>query len=299
MFDRVLVTLDGSKLAEQMLPYAMLLARGLKAHLELLRIIEPVGPDVASSAGGEQMDEAIVGMRAGAQGYLDGVAAPLKGSTMPVSCTVQEGPPAVQIVTEAERQPGTLVAMSTRGRSGAARWLLGSVTDKVLRAADCPLLTVRARDEGAAVQEVRLSRLIVPLDGSAVAEAVLPYVIGMARGLDLDVTLIRVQTFNVQYMEVLPVAPDTWVEEVEGHAMEYLSGVGKSLREKGVQTVEERLLHGVPAVGIVQMTREYTGSLVAMTTHGRSGLGRWIVGSVTDRVVRDSGAPVLVVRPAE
>ena len=82
-------------------------------------------------------------------------------------------------------------------------------------------------------------------------------------------------------------------------AVKYVEDVAKGLKQKGVKEVEQRLVHGQPAASIVDMAKDTPGSLVAMTTHGRSGVGRWVLGSAADRVVRHSGSPVLLIRAAD
>jgi nucleotide-binding universal stress UspA family protein len=295
MYTRILVPLDGSQLAEQVLPYVELLAKGTKSHTELLQVIEytpaPTHPrQVTANLTGE------------AQTYLKKAAASLKGSGLTASSLVHHGDPASDIVAEAESEPGTLIAMATHGRSGLTRWMLGSVTDKVLHAAANSLLVVRAREQEAVTAEAKLENIIVPLDESSLAEQVLPHAAYLARTMGLRIILLRVTPAAGDYyrnMEYVPGNFEDLVQFIDGQAMEYLHKVGQKLRDEGLPPVEERLLHGHPAAAIVDLARETPHSLVAMTTHGRSGVGRWLLGSVADRVVRHSAGPVLMVRPVE
>jgi nucleotide-binding universal stress UspA family protein len=132
MYTRILVPLDGSQLAEQVLPYVKLLAKGIKCHTELLRVIE-------YSPAPTHPRQVTANLTAGAQMYLKKTVASLKGGGLTASSLVHHGDPAPDIVAEAESEPGTLIAMATHGRPGLARWMLGSVTDKVLHAATNPL----------------------------------------------------------------------------------------------------------------------------------------------------------------
>jgi nucleotide-binding universal stress UspA family protein len=188
--------------------------------------------------------------------------------------------------------------MSTHGRSGIARWALGSVTDKVIHTSTSPLLIIRSQEQekasrgSASSAEAKLDTLIVPLDGSPLAEQVLPHTVALAKALALRVLLVRVPF--VPIAGYLPGYKDL-PEIEEAQAKEYLYKVSGNLGQQGLPSVEVRLLHGNAAGAIVDLARETPNSLVTMTTHGRSGVGRWVLGSVTGRVVRHSGVPVLVV----
>jgi nucleotide-binding universal stress UspA family protein len=223
---------------------------------------------------------------------------------------VYEGEPASYVVREAEREQGGLIAMCTHGRSGITRWVMGSVTDKVLHATTNPLLIVRAKPEGSSSTDVKLNTVIVPVDGSSLAEQSLPHVVALAGALHLRVMLVRVTGSAEEYYQysayqragTLPGVDsrarsiEELSREADARAMEYLHRVREKLLREGVSSIEERLLHGQPAGAIVDLARETQDSLIVMTTHGYSGLERWVMGSVTDRVVRHSGGPVLVIR---
>jgi nucleotide-binding universal stress UspA family protein len=235
---------------------------------------------------------------------------PLRQNGLSVSSTVCEGSPAPAIASEAVKEPDTLIAMTTHGRSGIGRWLLGSVTDKVLRATTNPLLVVRAYDQENPPEAVQLQSIIVPLDGSLLAEQVLPHAASLARALKLRVLLVRANPSLGEYHKYVEHYPldssstisrmyEEFFREEDARAMEYLHRVKEKLNQRRVFSVEERLLKGHAAEAIVELARETPHSLVAMTTHGRSGIGRWLLGSVTDRVVRHSRDPVLVVRATE
>ena len=196
MFDKVLVPLDGSKLAEQSLPYARVFAKGLGARIALLRVYEPVDPDLGAPVHGQIYGQAVASIKTIARDYLERVAAPLRDEGIAVTCTVGEGRAPQYIVEEAQKEPNTVTAMSTHGRLGIARWTLGSVTDKVLHNTTVPLLTIRASDDRDPTRDVRLTRVIAPLDESAEAETILPTVAALARGLDLSVCLVNVHLMS-------------------------------------------------------------------------------------------------------
>jgi nucleotide-binding universal stress UspA family protein len=289
MFSKVLVPLDGSMLAEQVLPYARIVAVAFQARVELFRAIFAVGPELALMTPHHYLHEAMAKIRVEADEYLCRIAERLRASAIQVSTTVRLGPVAQEIIDASQGEPDTVVTMCTHGHSGFARWVLGSVTDKVLRGSTTPLLVIRAQVQPGEA-DVRLSTVLVPLDGSEVAEESLPHAIELATRLGLRVTLVR----------VLPVkrplgSPATAPSDAD--AKGYLAKVADGLRLQGLRSVETQLLHGLPAEAILESVKEHPQPLVVMTTHGRTGLGRWVIGSVTDRVVRESSAPVLVLHP--
>jgi nucleotide-binding universal stress UspA family protein len=295
MYNRILVPLDGSQLAEQVLPYVKLLAKGIKCHTDLLQVIQ-------YSPAPTHPRQAIANLTSETYKYLKKTAVSLKGSGLTASYLVHHGDPASDIVAEAESEPGTLIAMATHGSSGLARWMLGSVTDKVLHATTKPLLVVRVEEQEATTTEAKLENVIVPLDESLLAEQVLPHAVHLARTMGLRIILLRVTPAAGDYYRTMEYVPGNFgdiAQFVDGQAMEYVHKMGQKLLGEGLPQVEERLLHGHPAEAIVDLARETPHSLVAMTTHGRSGIGRWLLGSVADRVVRHSAGPVLMVRSVE
>lgn len=302
MYKRILAPLDGSDVAEQALPYVKLIAKSLQTPVTLLRVIEPVPNDLVAVSQGTSADQANADRQAAGREYLEKVASSLQQGGLSVSIKTLGGPAAAGIVEEGSREAGTLIAMSTHGRSGVARWAFGSVTDKVIQATTNPLLIIRSSDEPVSEPEVSIKSIIVPLDGSELAEQVLPHAASLAKTLDLGVTLLRVTPTAGDYyrfMEYPMPRFDDLPEQLDAEALGYLENQGSKLRHQGVAPVEEKLAHGPPAIAVADFARETAHSLVAMTTHGRSGLGRWILGSVADRVIRHSGGPVLVIRASE
>lgn len=300
MYTRIVVPLDGSQLAEQVLPYARLLARALHARIELLRVFEPVSLSLVDPDHGLFLDRIVESLRIQGQDYLEKIAATLRKEGLTVTLAVHEGSPAARIVEEGEKESGSLIAMSTHGRSGIARWVLGSTTNKVIHATVRPLVVVRSRDPQALPAEVKLTTVIVPLDGSSHAEQVLPHVIGLAKALGAKVMPVRVTPTPAEYHPLgYPVGPfPDFFQKVDAEAGTYLGDIAQRLRGEGVASVEPELLHGDAAAQIVEVAQRTADSLVAMTSHGRSGVGRWLLGSIADRVVSYSGDPVLMVRSA-
>jgi len=301
MFEKILVPLDGSALAQAILPYVMVLAKGFHSRVILFHVAETAldheAPEQKAYA-----DETMERMRPLAENYLAGVADQLRREGIDVETEVVGGRAAAQIVEHADKENVGLIALSTHGRSGLARWVMGSGVDKILRTCEQPVLLVRPRDDGAGGEAAaRLSKIIVPLDGSNAAEAALPFAEELAKALGLEVILVQVIGVETT-VHFGPAAPDSWpvpsdvLQRLDVVASGYLTGLAKQLKDKGL-TVQWEVLRGSAGTRIVEFARETADSLVAMTTHGRSGFRRWVMGSVTDKVVRHTGEPVLVIRP--
>lgn len=300
MYSKILVPLDGSKLSEAILPYARSLAGSLKIPVELLVVIEP---DVISTFSdpkhGRYMDIVETDMKRNGVDYLEKVARTFPDA-LAATCSARIGNPAETILEQASEGEDTLIAMSTHGRSGVKRWILGSIADKVLHAARSHLLLVRSDGKGEVAQELSLKTVVVPLDGSHLAEGVLPRVAALAKKTKMEVILLRAYPMAIQafYVEAEAYMPDfeRLSADSKAEASRYLDEKVKQLQSEGLEKVSYVVSQGDAADEIISMARQSSDNLVAMCTHGRSGVGRWVLGSVTDRVVRHCGDPVLVVR---
>jgi nucleotide-binding universal stress UspA family protein len=211
---------------------------------------------------------------------------------------VRVGEPADVIVEGASADANTLIAMATHGRSGVQRWLLGSVADKVLHTTGSHLLLARAAERTRG-KEASLKSVVVPLDGSALAEKILPSAAVLAKTMDLEAILIRAHALpNALYAtdEYIPNLMEL-ADRLKEEAKSYLETKVEKLRREGLSRISYVLLEGDGAAEIIDFARKTPENLIAMSTHGRSGIKR-VLGSVTDRVVRNSWDPVLVMPPA-
>ncbi|MCH8802187.1 MAG: universal stress protein [Chloroflexi bacterium] len=306
MYDRIIVPLDGSPLAERVLPYVTRISLGMGIPVHLMQVFPSVSEALADPAHGRYQSGISAGAHDEAMDYLNSVKRKTAG--VEITCEAHEGDIVTHIIDEAEKSPNSLVALSTHGRSGVTRWLMGSVTDNVLHHTKNPMLIFRGHQEGDPEPDTNLETIIVPLDGSPLAEQVLPHVVALAKALNLKVTLIRAAATVEEFSAV------TGFQRVDGisglhyqtfenltkvagnQALDYIKGQEEHLRSQGVASVDHRIVPGSAAAVIVDVALETPDNLVAMTTHGRSGPARWTLGNVTDRVVRHSGDPVLVVR---
>ena len=299
MYTRLLIPLDGSKTAEKVLPYARALAGNLKIPIELLGALDIA--EMAAHIAAEKaryLDTMVEeGVRRSLE-YLRGVA-----TTFPtgnVECTVDKGRAEDVIIDKAAANAGTLIAMATHGRSGIDRWLLGSVAEKVLRGAANPLLLVRAQEKAKSEGEATLKSVIVPLDGSELAESVLPAVVEAAKKLNLEIVLFR--AYNIPYSAYgggdgyYAIDFNELIGVMKDEAQAYLEKKSAELKNQGVGKVATVVREGLSADQIIKIGRETPDNLIAMCSHGRSGVKRWVLGSVTETVVRHCGDPVLVIR---
>jgi len=148
--------------------------------------------------------------------------------------------------------------------------------------------------------ETGITNLIVPLDGSELAEGVLPYVEEVATRISLEVMLVRILRLDrahAAYTEGLAFGGDSHIgEELEAEIRGYLEGVAERLKAKGIK-VALKVMRGAPAICIADLARETPNDMIMMATRGRSGLTRWVVGSVAEGVIRAAGDPVMVIPP--
>lgn len=309
---RVLVPLDGSELADRAIPWADEIAGPLQAEVELLRVIphnvrlevleaelqlgRGFGPQVSGAGSDDSGIQILEAEAQEAQGALSRRRSRFRRARS-IDARVLRGDAADVIVARAQEWAATLVVMASHGRSGVARALLGSVAGAVIRRSGVPVLVVRSD----LLAPARVpQRVLVPLDGSDLASAVLPCVVPLAKQLDSTLVLISVAELPPQSLPVqgasiplgrMPVHPPA-------QAMEYLDRVADDLRAQGV-ACEVRVEHGDPASAITRAADGSGCDLIAMSTHGRHGLGRWALGSVTDSVMRRAQVPVLAVRPLQ
>ena len=313
VYKRVLVPLDGSTIALQVLPYAKMVAKSTGASIGLVQALNPYPRQLLAGITGytdrqvapataESWEKAAARARISVQQMLEDHAKALRADGFKVTTTVVEGDPADEIVGEAEKSAGTVIAISTHGRSGIGRWVLGSVTDKVIRQSKRPVLVIRAREGEVTSATPRLKQVILPLDGSERSAVAMDHAITLAKALGVGVTLLRSispMAYGDTFADYVPTMYEDLAGEIEADVRDYLSHEAQQLRKAGITEVVEKAVDGYPATAILDEVGEAGDSLVVMATHARGGIGRWVLGSVTDRVVRHSAGPVLVVRPED
>jgi nucleotide-binding universal stress UspA family protein len=292
-YTHILVPLDGSELSELALPHALSFARKMQAHIELVTVLDkapaPVAPGWASkSAPGRaataQLEVATEEQPAGygAQ-YLNATAAAIENGLAAVSTTMAVGDPASEVLKRAREARADLIVMATRGRSGMVRGLLGSVADRVVLGSSIPVLAIRAELSASSLAQ-DINRVIVPLDGSELAEIALKHGAAVAAAFRAELTLVRVIGSLESSGE-------------RDEAARYLSWASRRLVP--ALDPELRVVGGDPRAEIVREASEEAGTMIVMSTRGASGFSRWLRGSVADGVLRTASAPTMLVPPTD
>ena len=292
MYENVLVTLDGSNAAEIVLPYAEEIVVKFDAEIILMSV---------SEATADARDHLY-------RSYLDRMARQFQKELqdqgvkkeVTVRTEVLFGRPESEIIRYAQEKNVKLITMASRGGSGESPWLLGHIAGKVLRATDRPVLLVRAPADGESISRRRLiKRILLPLDGSKVGEAAIPYAESMAQTLEAELVLFQVIRLSALVAsEGAAMSSDMIREEEEyrrANALAYLNSVEEGLKNKALNT-SVALASGSSADQIIEYAEANAIDLIAMSTHGRSGIGRWVFGSVTDKVLHSGATAVLTVR---
>ena len=296
MYHRILVPLDTSELAEVALPYAEQMAGRLGSEITLMSVSHSAG-EKEQRVFRSYIQETVAVTKERANRYLEKPT----GQDVKVESAILVGNPAEEIVDYADRESIDVIVMATHGRSGIGRWALGSVADKVLRATERPVVLIGAKGaRPGLLKKGVFKRALVPLDGSKESEAVIPYIEELASRLGAEVTLLQVLAIVYHvYVSGEAAVQVPYTEEemkpLKASAESYLEKVGSGLKGKGV-TTKCQVRVGAAGHEIIKLADEIGADIVAMSTHGRSGVGRLVFGSVAEKVVRTGNTPVLLVR---
>lgn len=289
MFEKIVVTLDGSELAEVVLPYAEELMRRLGAQLVLLSLCESGEEEERR----EYLQTIVTRLKRRAVRYAEQHPGVPVAEPAP-DLAVLRGKPSEGIIDYVEANRIDLTMMATHGRSGIGRWALGSVADKVIRGLSRPVCLIRARGCQSEVHpDCLVGRIFAPLDGSEAGEAALPYIEALALKARVEVVLFQVVPRPERSSEV------TWMEirkVEERHARIYLHKVQSYLANKGIAVRSQIEFGGNPAERIMDISARASAAVIAMSTHGRTGVNRLVFGSVAEKVLRAARTPLLLVR---
>jgi nucleotide-binding universal stress UspA family protein len=335
MFSKILLPLDGSTNAEKISDWSEGLARSFDASITLLMVVDPEkvpredfgsGPDrpvrratpmdqpagVSEKSGGIAIVDGVSmageGVRrTGSYGvgtqvveratqdadkYVAGVASEFLSKGFSVNAMTTVGTPEVEILRIADEEDIELISMATHRGSSIARGILGSVTDRVLRSSIVPVLTVRPGTPAGFGESGVPRALVVPLDGSAVSQQAIDPAIQIAKATGAEIVFMQAIRQLVGSGIDYHYDPTPDVEA----CLDYLEQFANRAKEQGVNA-RSHVLIGSAAIKIIEEVQEFEGGLVVMSTHGSSGLPRWMVGSVADKVIRASRRPVLVIPP--
>ena len=301
MFERILVPLDGSLRAELVLSLVGRILRREDSEILLVRVM--TYPGWFGKADLRYLQDAE---REEAQKYIDRVVSRLSAKGMKVHGRVVDGSAADVILDTARSEGATLIALSTHGRSGFMRWALGSVAEKIARAADIPLLLLRSfrrspkgELEPVISEELPFRRILVPVDGSPTSMSIVTPAEHLAQLYGSEILVVHVRTPLVPASPVLP-GMEAALPLVQPHPPpaaedESTEKAAERFRQAGL-SVRRLSLEGDPASEILDLSETENVDLIALGTHGRSGLSRWALGSVAERVLRSATVPLLLIR---
>jgi nucleotide-binding universal stress UspA family protein len=283
MWKKILVPLDGSDLAELALPYAEELATAFRSELILLY------------AGGASEQEYLHMHEL----YLEKMAVQTKKMVKRVSPVVVPGKPAEAIVKYTEKNDIRLIVMASHSRSGIIPWVKGGIASKVIEGVGVPLLLVKDTKRRKPQEKHLISRILLPLDGSEAGEAAITRVKELKSRLEAEVILLEVVPLGRDVRTIggldYILYPEPEIETFKNEAKEYLDKVYKRLkRGKGELKMEIRT--GEVPKEILDYAKQKRVSLIAISSHGHSGMTKWVFGSTAQKIMQDSPIPVLVVK---
>lgn len=302
MFRSILVPLDGTRFAEAALPAAARLARRARGRLHLLLAHQPTAALVGAqeiAAPNPDLEQALLDQE---ENYLAGAAASAGEACVGTATVVQAVGPAGEVICEeADRIEADLIVMATHGRSALGRFWRGSVSSHVVREAGVPVLLVHPNRVESALQRDTGAGILVALDLSGFAEAILEPVVDLATLLQAHVTLLHVVEPNyhaVDPQSTYPLDQDQAVTEIRrADAQRRLDEIADRLRARGLCVSARVTVAPNAAAELLETLEVRKYDLLALTTHGAGGLRHLLSGSVADKVIRSAGKPVLVLRP--
>jgi nucleotide-binding universal stress UspA family protein len=306
MYRLIHVPVDGSPFAEQALPFAVGLAKRDGAALQIVRVHEPIEGEFLHRPGtyGSALDRELMD---NAREQLNATVTSLAEKTgFRADIALLKGPIPEMVARHASASQADLLVMTTQARGPLGRLWFGSVADALVRQAPIPILLVRptetARDS---TQLPLVRRVLIPLDGSQFAEEALEPALSLG-GPAGEFTLLRVvpaitpiayepdqgrisglRTSVLQQLQELK-------REQEAEANEYLEEIARRLRSRSLNIQTQLVTYEQPAVAILDAAARHNVDAIAMTTRGRSGVKRILLGSVADKVIRGANTPVLI-----
>jgi nucleotide-binding universal stress UspA family protein len=308
MFQSILVPLDGSRFGEQALPLALTIARRASARL---RVVHnhlpplPVHPDSAPASDPTLEPKSRNQERA----YLEAVVQKLSAAgAASSSSALVEGPMLDALCEHVVETKADLVVMTTHGRGPLSRFWLGSVADGLVRRLTVPLLLIRPREledgEVDLTKEHLLRHLLIPLDGTPHAEAILKPALALGSLMGAEYTLVRViEPIPVVGLDVPGYAAAgidvTLMDRLQTRSRNYLNRVAGRMRDQGARVQTEVVVNQLAASAILSATVARRQDTIALETHGRGAVARFFLGSVADKVLRGTTVPVLVHRSPE
>jgi nucleotide-binding universal stress UspA family protein len=303
-FRTILVPLDGSPLAEQALPLAGRIAETAGSKVRLALVHETPAPPLDPVAARLFMS-AYASSTKVERSYLRSIQARMRQDGVRLASAVTLRGPVAPTIEQYVRELGIdLVVMATHGRGGVRRAWLGSVADHLVRHLEIPVLLVRPGEDGAAIRsEPGAYQILVPVDGSPLAEEAIAPAVDLARLWGLEVKLLQVVHPVLFWGDELlgwPAPQDqALTEQARSQAEGYVRDLAERLRRDGIRATGAAIIGGSAADTILQVANPERVAAIAIATHGRGGLRRLVLGSVADKLIRATAIPVLVHHPRQ
>lgn len=295
MYDTLLVPVDGSDHSRRAAEHGLGLAGRFEATVHLLKVIDlqaAAGPVNAGGVGEVFLDR----LQTEAETVVEEVRAAVDDHGVDIRTAVIRGQPSETILEYAAEHDAGLLAMGTHGRTGLNRYIMGSVTERVVRQADQPVLTVHATEDNRF--DDGYDDILVPTDGSEFAAAAVERGIEIAAQFDAHVHAVNVVDINAAAFSPTYTPPTELIETLTTQGENATEEIATTARHAGLSATTE-VRRGVPSDELLQYADETDIDLVAMGTAGRSGLTRLLVGSTTEQILRRADVPVIAVPPAE
>jgi nucleotide-binding universal stress UspA family protein len=296
VYRTIMVPLDGSTFAEAALPLAISLGRRTGARLRLVTVHEPI-PSFA-------YDEWESASREWTTDYLRRTVERIADSGLTATSELRTGPVVEALDSEADSCEASLVVMATHGRGLLSRAWLGSVADAFVRHTNRPVLLVRPSQEDGSVditEDRKFGNVLIPLDGSALSEDAKDHAVELGALFEAGYHLVRVVPYPADvassYLPYTVQVNQGIVDEAKLTAAAYLEGQAEALRSVGHRVTTGVQVDAQPGHGILRAAEAEGCDLIAMATHGRSGLTRALLGSASDKVLRGTHLPLLLHRP--
>lgn len=281
MLKKILVPLDGSALADRILTHVRRILLREDAEVMLLTVLPPEAATEDDRTRAWRIDEVSAHLTAEVRKLVEAGAR--------ARYDLMTGDAAEQILAFAETWRPGLIAMSTHGRTGLARFRRGSVAERVLRRSQHPVLL--ANPHALEGTEARFRRILVPLDGTDTSAAILPLAEELAHRYESEVILLHASAAYTAFSEY----PGREVRPTAEELCDLMEPYRERFDKAGVRS-RVSILYEEPAHAILHVAAADSVDLVAMTTHGRTGVARWAFGSVAEKVVRRCPCPVLAMR---
>lgn len=301
MYKVIMVPTEGSDIERPALNLAVRLAQRFDAELRLVRV-ESLRPLVGFVPGLDSYpvnEGAISEIRLAQLRDLEALGSQCRElGGIRVITALEEGPAAPTLKQYAERFNVDLIVMCSHARSGVARMALGSVTDYLIRRSDIPVIVVKTGLYSTKDPSSTFDRIIVPLDGSELAEQILPHVADVASRLHAAVNLVRVLTPQTYSQATIMEPGLPWWDEDISAANSYLDEVAGYLTAKGLTVTKDVVLSESTATAILDYSSRANADLIAFATSGAGGVGRFVFGSVADELTRRSSTSLLILHPA-